>query len=440
MCTFAGPFDAEDAAAVTDLETRAAVDVLDRLTERSLVLRTPDERWVVLETVRAFGADRLASSGRLPIVGGRHARHQLARARRLSDALMTPAGASLAHFDAAVPELRIALRWAIDRGEIELSGHIVTSVFDYAFLRMRPDVYAWSELVLAADPDDTSPVAESVWAAAGYAAWMAGDIARMSRCSDRAAGIAGRHGRRPAADVVEIMATCALIGGRVTEAAECYRLAAQVAAAAGQEVLRITSAASELLALGYAGEHGVEAAAATLLDSLGAEATPRAAYAWYCAGEADVAIGADLARARARLERARQLADATHATLPAGLAGATLASIEARWGDAAAAAADYRRLLVQWRRAGMWSTQWTMLRSIAVLLGRLGRDHAAAVLVGAVRSTDEGHAIFGADEVALTELSEQLGERLGRDACDAAMREGARLDGAATVEHALRSL
>lgn len=189
-------------AAVADLETRAAVDVLDRLTERSLVLRTPDERWVVLETVRTFGADprqqrTYADRRRAPCPPP--ARH----ARRLSDALMTPAGASLAHVDAAVPELRITLRWAIDRGEIELAGHIVTSVFDYAFLRMRPDVYASSELVLAADPDDTSPVAESVWAAAGYAAWMAGDIARMSRCSDRAAGIAGRDGRRPAADVVE---------------------------------------------------------------------------------------------------------------------------------------------------------------------------------------------------------------------------------------------
>ena len=65
------------------------------------------------------------------------------------------------------------------------------------------------------------------------------------------------------------------------------------------------------------------------------------------------------------------------------------------------AAEDYRRLITHWRRAGMWSTQWTMLRSIAGLLARLGRHREAAVLVGAVRATQAGHRIFGQDEAAL---------------------------------------
>ena len=71
----------------------------------------------------------------------------------------------------------------------------------------------------------------------------------------------------------------------------------------------------------------------------------------------------------------------------AGNAGASKASIDARSGDPAAAAEDYRRLITHWRRAGMWSTQWTMLRSIAGLLARLGRLAEAAVLEGAVRAT-----------------------------------------------------
>ena len=53
-----------------------------------------------------------------------------------------------------------------------------------------------------------------------------------------------------------------------------------------------------------------------------------------------------------------------------------------RVGDPAAAAEDYRRVIDHWRRAGMWSTQWTMLRSIAGLLSRLGRHRDAAVLEG----------------------------------------------------------
>ena len=88
----------------------------------------------------------------------------------------------------------------------------------------------------------------------------------------------------------------------------------------------------------------------------------------------------------------------------------------------------------------MWSTQWTMLRSIAALLARLGRFRDAAILEGAVRATSEGHRIFGADEAALNELGSQLRAELGDDAYDEAQRDGAAMDADAAVEHALRAL
>jgi hypothetical protein len=135
-----------------------------------------------------------------------------------------------------------------------------------------------------------------------------------------------------------------------------------------------------------------------------------------------------------------ELAELTKASCVVGLAGGSKASIDARLGDPALAAADYRRLIDHWRRAGMWSTQWTMLRSIAVLLARLGRHRDSAVLEGAVRATQAGHRIFGADEVALVELSARLRTALGDAAYETARDEGAALDGEAAVEHALRAL
>ena len=126
-----------------------------------------------------------------------------------------------------------------------------------------------------------------------------------------------------------------------------------------------------------------------LLADVGEAATPYAAYAWFCAGEAVLSIDVDLARAR--FARAVELAEATNAAIVAGIAGASKASIDARVGDAQAAADDYRRLINHWRRAGMWSTQWTMLRSIAGLLARLERPREAAVLLGAV-TVDAGGA------------------------------------------------
>jgi hypothetical protein len=123
-----------------------------------------------------------------------------------------------------------------------------------------------------------------------------------------------------------------------------------------------------------------------------------------------------------------------------GVAGASKASIDARIGDPVAAAEDYRRLIDHWRRAGMWSTQWTMLRSIAGLLARLGRHRDAAVLEGAVRAPGTGHRIFGADEVALAELGAALRAALGDDAYEAARRDGAALDGDAAIRHARAAL
>ncbi|HEY6531440.1 MAG TPA: hypothetical protein VIY72_03995, partial [Acidimicrobiales bacterium] len=224
--------------------------------------------------------------------------------------------------------------------------------------------------------------------------------------------------------------------GELSEAAAWYGRA--VEASRGQSARRIFVAATELLPLGYAGDPSVGGKARALLDEVGEVETPYAAYAWYCAGEA--VMTSDLELARTRLAMAIELADATHTSFVTGVAGASKVSIDARLGDPADAATAYRRLIEHWRRAGVWSTQWTMLRSIAVLLERLDQVRDAAVLEGAVRSTSAGHRIFGADQATLDELGTRLRSRLGDVAYEAARREGSVLDGDAAVEHALASL
>ena len=166
--------------------------------------------------------------------------------------------------------------------------------------------------------------------------------------------------------------------------------------------------------------------------------TPHAAYNWYCAGEALLSVDPRLARER--LTRALELAELSHASFVTGVAGSSRASIDARSGDPSAAAADYVRLIAHWRRAGMWSTQWTMMRSITGLLLRLGQYADAAVLEGAVRGTTGGHRIFGADEAALGETSGRLRAGLGEQAYAAARRHGASLDWDGAADHAVAAL
>lgn len=438
LSVFAGSFTAADAAAVAALDVTEATGTLAQLTERSLVMRAPDRRYVLLETLREFGAKQLAAAGRTAAVAERHARHQVDWIERADRRLLDSHEPVLAEIDAAIPELRAALGWMLAHGEIELAGRLIAGLLDYGVMRLRPDVMAWGERVLAADPDDRGPQAPLVWVAAAYVAWMSGDVLEAGARAARAIHVVERDGGEWPAEVAEIAGSHALFEGRLTDATRAYRRAAATAASRGDRAQWLLAATSELLALGYADDPDIVDRTQALLAEIGDNATPYTAYAWYCAGEAVLSI--DVGLARSRFERAMHLADVSRASFVTGIAGASKASIDARVGDPMAAAADYRWLVTHWKRAGMWSTQWTMLRSIAGLLDRLGRHRDAAVLEGAVRATHAGHRIFGADEVALDELGARLRQALGNDAYDAAREEGAVLDGDAALEHALRAL
>ncbi|MGD9701164.1 MAG: BTAD domain-containing putative transcriptional regulator [Acidimicrobiia bacterium] len=436
LSVFAGSFTAADAAAICGLDAEAVTVALDQLVERSLVMRAPDRRYVLLETLRAFGAEQLSANGRAALAGERHARRYVERIEAADWRLVGSAGSSvIAEIDAMLPELRTALGWLLDHEQIELAGRLVTSLYDYGFLRLRPDVLAWSERVTHADPEDRSPLAPVVWAISGYAAWMAGDVAEAGARGARALRICEQAGGAVPLVVCSICGNYELFQGRLDEAASWYRRARD--AAGDDRVRRLFATSTEVLALAYAGAPTAVDIAADVLAEIRESASPYAAYAWFCAGEADLSV--DVERARARLGRAIELAELTNASLVSGLAGASRASIDARLGDPVAAAEDYRRLISHWRRAGMWSTQWTMLRSIAGLLARLGRSRDAAVLVGAVQATHAGHRIFGEDAAALTELGGRLRAVLGVD-YDVALAEGAELDGDAAVELALHAL
>ena len=257
------------------------------------------------------------------------------------------------------------------------------------------------------------------------------------RARRRAASAASeRAGGDVPAEVATICGSYELFQGRLDEATTWYRRAGE--AAGSDPAQRLLASSTGVLALAYAGDPTAVDAAAEVLAEVGEVRSPYAAYAWFCAGEAELSV--DVERARACFVRALELAELTHASFVAGVAGASKASIDARFGDPLTAAEDYRRLITHWRRAGMWSTQWTMLRSIAGLLARLGRHREAAVLVGAVRATQAGHRIFGQDEAALTELGSQLRAVLGDDAYSVALGEGADLDGDHAVELALSAL
>ncbi len=334
LSVFAGSFTTEDAAAVCGLDERSVSAALGQLGERSLVMRAPDRRFALLETLRSFGAEQLEAAGRTEQVRERHARHQVEWVERADRRLLEPGRTALADIDAAIPELRAALGWLLDHDEVILAGRLVAALLDYGFLRLRPDVMAWAERVAGADPEDRSPLAPRVWVAAAYAAWMAGDVGETSARSGRALRASERTGTGVPAEVASIRGSVALFEGRLDEAAVCYRRS--IDASPDDRAQRLMTTGALLLALGYAGDPAVADLADALLAEVGEAETPITAYMWYCAGEAVLSL--DLGTARVRYARALEVAARTNASFVAGIAGASKASIDARLGDPDAAA------------------------------------------------------------------------------------------------------
>ncbi len=435
LSVFVGAFSPADASAITGADLTTSTEHLIELAERSLIARGGDGRYLLLETLRAFAAGELDRSGRADEVHEQHAQWCLSRVETAEAALHEPGSTFLADLDPTVPELQAALDWLVDHQRVELAGRLVSALIHPMVLRLRPDVLAWSDRVLALDPQDRGACASQLWAASAYAAWMAGDLVASAARSARAVAAGDRRPEGLTQLAATTSGNCDLFDGRLDEAVIWYQRGIE---AAENPTQRFIAAGAELLAAGYAGDARASSLADELLIEVGDDPTPVAAYVWYCAGEAVLQTDVDLALAR--LTRAVEMAHATNASFVLGIAGASKASIDARTGDPAAAAADYRWLIPHWQRAGMWSTQWTMLRSIIGLLTRLGRHRDAAVLEGALRSTTSGHRVFGADEVALRQIGDQLRSVLGEDAYRQALADGARLDGDAAVAHALRVL
>jgi predicted ATPase/DNA-binding CsgD family transcriptional regulator len=109
LAVFAGPFDLPAATAVAGaIDTAAVADLLGRLVDKSLVVRLPRRgRWRLLDTIRAYGRQRLAAADEQPAIRRRHLGWAQTVAAALEDRLD---GDWRDEFDAAVDDLRAALQ------------------------------------------------------------------------------------------------------------------------------------------------------------------------------------------------------------------------------------------------------------------------------------------------------------------------------------------
>ena len=170
---FPADFDFEAARSVCGADDPggiAVITVLPRLVDKSLVSTVDSDRrrYRLLETIRAYAAERLAASGAEPATRQRHATHYLGVAVQAAEELRTSAQRTcLDRLAAERPNLRAALAHSIATGDIESAWRWVAALQRlWAITGQRREAYEWIQRALAiGDPPATAVVVAGLAAA-----------------------------------------------------------------------------------------------------------------------------------------------------------------------------------------------------------------------------------------------------------------------------------
>ncbi|WP_151484749.1 AfsR/SARP family transcriptional regulator [Streptomyces albicerus] len=382
-----------------DLDTaeRLAADVglesdpgstLARLVDASMIEASFEgtTRYRMLETLRAFGLDRLAAAGEDKAAAERLLRWAVELTSWIGTAMDTEREPEAdAVLRRELPNLRAAWRLVRGQGPLDDAVTMVAALFDAVAYRDLVEIRDWAE-ELADDPALADhPSAVAVLGVAAEAAYHRGDYRRADRLS--------RTGLAKAADsagswhCLMVLSVADLARGAYDDVVE-HSLAAVELAGPQRESLGIAA-----LAKAYAGD--LEEARRLNDRGLAAAVSP-SMLSWgaYVAGEIDSLAGHSEPAERHYL-RAIDLARTSGATFLVGVATVGLHSVRACAGRVDEALDGYRDAIEYFARNGNWTHLWTALRNLADLLRRLGDDEPAALIDAAADQAPDAPAVEG---------------------------------------------
>ena len=429
---FASRFESADVASVLGVSVADGRDRLSTLAERSMAHRD-GSKFYLLDIVRRFAIDETDDPA-VRELRLRHARRMRDKARDLCAQLRTATDASpVEEFRRALPDFRAAVTAALDAHDAELALSVLLPLRDLSFNAMSPEPMRWAADAARLAERERHPLAAEGYAMAAFGAWKRGDLGETRQMLSRASAIADRLGLPESYEMLGTAGVEDLALGRMADAIERYRRAAETPEAAGDPLRQGETLAAMVICMAYAHDPtAVEAADRVVRRVVPTGGAITAAWCWYGAGECR--LDSDPINARVHLEKAVAAARAGGSSFVEGVAGASLASLDVRSGNIAGAIANYRALLPLWLRSGVRSPFWTAMRAVADLLTQANESEAAALLLGAVLSPSSGHAVFGDDDERLATLRAVLRDRLGAARLEQLMATGSEMDDAAAAE------
>jgi predicted ATPase/DNA-binding SARP family transcriptional activator len=417
LAVFCGGFDLEAAHAVGADQDTTEDDTLDLLTglvDKSMVIvrgGPGPTRYGVLETLRAYGWNRLKDNASADDIASRHARYYIELVERATVGMngadeqawverMTPdAGTTFAAPD--IDNLRAAFESAMASRDIDLALRMVTSLLDL-MNRIGFNAPGWAyRVVEVADPDH--PLFPAAVGVAARAAWVLGEFTRARSLARLATGRTPGPRTGYLGYPADVLADVGLYH-RDAGAALAYYEGELTTSRANAPPIRLVFVLDRITlcyqALGtpYAGlSAGQEA-----LRVADATANPTARAMARCS------LGRALAEsepdsALRYLNEAAELAATVENNWLTGMARLEAAAIGSERRDPAVTAQTFIALLGHWKRGGpgMLPQQWDTLRHVTRLLFRLGDLEDAAALHRTIIDAGQRSSLAEADAARL---------------------------------------
>jgi non-specific serine/threonine protein kinase len=217
---------------------------LGALVDQSLVQQREEggePRFGMLQVIREYALERLEASGEAEALRRAHAAFMLALVERAEPKLTgSDAGAWLDRLECEHDNLRAALSWAWQRGEVETGLRVVAAVFRFWMVRgYLREGRVWAERLLALEPKDAGTSLGEIRAqalrAAGVLALYQGDEVAAGNWLEQAAALGRAVGDlRTVANALSSLGVMALGQGDLARAESCLEESLALMRAVGE--------------------------------------------------------------------------------------------------------------------------------------------------------------------------------------------------------------
>jgi predicted ATPase/DNA-binding SARP family transcriptional activator len=444
LSTFAGSFDLGAAEAVGG-DDEATLEAILALVDKSMIqVADPDEpRYLLLETLRQFGRDRVEATGDADRLRDAHLRWFLDMAEQAAVGLTGPDEATWSQrIDHDFDNLRAAHAHAVRIGDVDAALRLVASLREFSFRRIRYELTAWAATSLDMPGASEHPRFPVVMAIVGYGSFARGDLEGAMSAAQEARHAAERLGVTTSGLAERVLANVLFYRGQPDEALEWMAVMAESARDGGSparlaHALYMSSVADTSVGRPVPGAVKAGEAQAAAEASGSPTAKAQVMYALGLALEST-----DPAESRELLRASADTAASVGNRWIEGFARTEVWWLEARIGDPRVALAESAAVIESWYRGGDWASQWLSLRHVFGILHQLDDYRSAAILHGALTAAGAAYALpfEPTDAERLDALVLTLRQELGPEPFAVAVREGAAMPDATLVAFVLRRI